>query len=80
VSFLLDTNVISELRRRRQSNELLFRWRDTVEGEETYISVITVLELEFGAKQIVAGAPHAALLRRWIDEDILSSIAMPFFG
>lgn len=37
-----------------------------------FISAITILEIEFGARQALwQKAPHAPILRRWIDEQVL---------
>lgn len=48
--FLLDTNVVSELRKVRsgKANVHVTRWTDAVEAFQLYISAITLLELELG--------------------------------
>jgi predicted nucleic acid-binding protein len=72
VTFLIDTNVISELRRPRTSNKHLFAWRDSVEGKLSYISVMTVIELEFGALRAEHNRhPEAAILRSWLNDNVL---------
>ena len=52
--FVLDTNVVSELRKVRAGKADLHvaRWADSVEAECLYLSAITVLELEIGVLQI----------------------------
>ena len=72
MTLLLDTNVISELRRRRASNGRLFAWRDSVEGQLSYISVVTVIELEFGALRAEHNRyPEAVILRAWLSDNVL---------
>jgi len=44
--FLLDTNVLSELRRRDRTNLNVAAWADSVPAEEMFLSVITILKIE----------------------------------
>ena len=48
--FLLDTDVVSELRKVRsgKADAHVARWADAVDAASLYISAITVLELELG--------------------------------
>ena len=46
--YLLDTNIISEVLRRRPDPKVLARLRE-VEPEEIHASVITLFELRFGS-------------------------------
>jgi toxin FitB len=48
--FVLDTNVVSELRKVRagKSDVKVARWADGVDAIELYVSAITILELETG--------------------------------
>lgn len=72
MNLLLDTNIISELRRRRLGNESLCEWRDSIDGVPKFISAITIREIGFGAWQASRRrAPHAPTLRRWIDDWVL---------
>lgn len=72
--FLLDTNVVSELRKARtgKANAQVVRWADSVDAAVLYLSVITVMELEAGVLQIERrdGAQGAAL-RAWLEEQVL---------
>ncbi len=47
--FLLDTNVISELRRPDRANSRVVRWASSIAEPAQFLSSITVLELEVGA-------------------------------
>jgi len=70
--FLLDTNVISELRRPERSNTNVVAWASTMPAASFFLSVISILEIELGALQIARrDAAHGAVLRSWIDNQIL---------
>lgn len=76
MSFLLDTNILSDLRRRRPDNAALFAWRDRVWAEPKYISVVSILELEFGVLQAEhRQQAHASALRLWLDTMVIPSFA-----
>jgi predicted nucleic acid-binding protein len=72
--FLLDTNVVSELRKVRlgKANPEVARWAETVEAVTLYISAITVLELELGALLVERrDAKQGRSLRIWLDSHVL---------
>jgi toxin FitB len=72
--FVLDTNVVSELRKVRagKADPQVARWADGVEAETLYVSAITILELELGILQIGRkDAAQGALLRAWFDTLVL---------
>jgi len=76
LTLLFDTNIVSELRRARRDNRALFEWRQSIGDLRKFISVITILEIEFGARRALwKAAPHAPNLRRWIDEQVLVEFA-----
>jgi hypothetical protein len=65
--FLLDTNVISELRsgKRRQSAAVR-AWADTIPANQLYLSSVSVLELDMGVLRIARkDGPQGTLLRAW---------------
>ena len=67
MSLLIDTNVLSDLRRRKPGSEPLFRWRDAAQREFKYVSAISIIEIEFGILQAESrNMPHAAALRSWL--------------
>lgn len=51
MSFLLDTNVVSELRRRSPSRSVL-AWFDSVEAADLHLSVLTIGEIRQGIEQL----------------------------
>jgi toxin FitB len=69
VSYLLDTNVLSEVRKRRPSPEVS-DWIRSTPGDELYISVLTIGEIEQGIAMIRCRGDdkQAAVLARWLSE------------
>lgn len=51
MSYLLDTNVISELRKRSPDTQVL-AWYDGVASEDLFISVLTVGEIRLGIERL----------------------------
>jgi predicted nucleic acid-binding protein len=74
--FLLDTNVISALRRPDRLPPEVAAWADNADVDEFYISAISILEIEQGilAKERV-DAPTGAILRAWFQNDVLTPFA-----
>src|SRR5450755_971522 len=72
--YVLDTNVISELRRADKTNAAVLAWANSVPAESLYISAITLLEIEIGARRIFRrDVLQGSVLREWIDKRILPS-------
>lgn len=74
--YLLDTNVVSELRKVRsgKADKNVAAWADSVDAATLFISVITVQELEIGVLLAERrDATQGALLRRWLNEHVLPS-------
>jgi predicted nucleic acid-binding protein len=72
--FVLDTNVVSELRKVRagKSDVKVARWADGVDAIELYVSAITILELETGVLLKERCDPvQGAILRTWMDNHVL---------
>jgi predicted nucleic acid-binding protein len=72
--YLLDTNVISELRRTRSKppNPQVAGWAASVSETDLYLSSMTVFELELGALLAARTDPvKGAVLRDWIDLNVL---------
>lgn len=44
--YILDTNIVSELRKARKANQNVKKWAQPLPSASVYISVISVLELE----------------------------------
>jgi len=72
--FILDINVISELRKIRlgRADKNVAQWADRVEAVELYISAITVQELEIGVLLAERRDPlQGSVLRKWMNEHVL---------
>ena len=52
MSYLLDTNVISEFRKEDKCNSGVRKWRNSVAHEETFLSVIVMGELRQGIERL----------------------------
>ena len=71
--FLLDTNVISELRRLDKADRNVAAWASAFPAANFFISVISILEIELGALLIARkDAAQGAVLRAWIDHQVLA--------
>jgi len=69
VSYLLDTNVVSALRRRDRAEKRVLDWFRAVAGAEFFISVLTMMEIEVGVKRLeLRDRPQAAVIQRWKEE------------
>jgi predicted nucleic acid-binding protein len=70
--FLLDTNVVSELRRPDKANRAVLSWAGANPAASFFLSAISVLEIEIGALLIGRrDAAQGAVLRRWIDDQLM---------
>lgn len=72
--FLLDTNVVSELRKIRlgKADPHVAAWADRVEASDLYLSVITLQELEIGILLLERRDPaQGGLFRIWLNQHVL---------
>jgi hypothetical protein len=72
--FILDTNVVSELRKIRlgKADPHVAEWADSVDAGSLYISAITVLELEIGILRFEhKDSWQGTVLRKWLDTLVL---------
>lgn len=76
--FLLDTNVISELRKTGdgKANANVVAWLSSVDAAAFYLSTVTITELELGILRIERRDPaQGAFLRSWMDGYILLELS-----
>jgi predicted nucleic acid-binding protein len=74
--FLLDTNVISELRKARMAEPKVVAWANAADASALFISVITVLELEQGVLRIERrDARQGMALRSWLDGQVMPAFS-----
>ncbi len=81
MSYLIDTNAISELARARPDRRVT-EWFDRVEPESLHISVLTLGELRKGVESLPAGARKNRIgswleteLPAWFEDRVLPSAA-----
>jgi len=78
LNYLLDTNVVSELRKigDGKADARVAAWVDTEDAESFFISAITILELERGVLGIQRrDAAQGARLRAWLDNHVRPEFA-----
>lgn len=72
--FLLDTNLVSELRRPLRTNPKVAAWADSVPSSDMFLSAITVLELKTGALLLARrDAAQGRMIRQWIEDRVLTA-------
>ena len=72
--FILDTNVVSELRKVKagKADKGVSAWADSVDAASLFLSAITILELEQGVLLVERrDAAQGALLRSWLERYVL---------
>lgn len=72
--FLLDTHVVSELRRAAggKADPKVVAWAASIPAELQFISAMTVFELEYGVRLKESSDPkQGAVLRLWLDTQVL---------
>lgn len=76
MTYLLDTNVVSELRRKDRAHPRLKAWADSVEADQFHLSAISILELEIGVLGLERrDAAQGSLLRLWLERRVLPQFA-----
>lgn len=76
--YLLDTNLVSELRKARtgKADPSVVTWAEGLSADEQYLSVITVLELELGVRLRERSDPaQGTLLRTWLEQQVIGGFA-----
>jgi len=68
MSYLLDTNVVSEHTRKRPNTRVV-SWLGTLPIEEQYLSVLSLGEVRDGIERLDAG-PRKERLRLWLERDL----------
>ncbi len=67
MAYLLDTNVISELRKGARCHPTVLDWLNALDDEDLFLSVLVVGEIERGIERIRKRDPKSATrLRRWL--------------
>lgn len=72
--FVLDTNVVSELRKIRHgtADMSVTAWAHSVNANDLFVSAITIMELELGVSSVERrDATQGAMLRSWLEQQVL---------
>ena len=76
--YLLDTNVVSELRKTNSGriDAADLRWSQSIPPSLCFLSAMSMLELEIGVRRMEhRDAPQGQRFRSWLDE-----VVLPFFS
>ena len=74
--YVLDTNVISELRKGKKAERSVRKWAQALPAADLYLSVVSILELEIGILLVERrDRKQGAILRNWIDGRVLPSFS-----
>ncbi len=76
MSYLIDTNVISEVRKGARCDDHVSAWYASIAGEEIFLSTLVLGEIRKGVERARPRDPgKAAALERWLLE-----VTVPFQG
>ena len=81
--YLLDTNVISELRKAKsgKADKNVVAWANSVSASRLFLSVITILEIETGILLAERRDPaQGAMLRAWLNSHVLPAFSDRIFA
>lgn len=76
--YVLDTNVVSELRKAKtgRADPHVVAWAQSVPATSLFVSAISILELETGILLLERrDATQGAMLRQWLETQVLPSFA-----
>lgn len=74
MSFLLDTNVVSEWTKPRP-NPGLIAWLEAIDEDRVFLSVVTLAELRYGVERLATGKK-----RKWLDDWLRDELPLRFEG
>ncbi|MFS3126930.1 type II toxin-antitoxin system VapC family toxin [Nocardioides sp. Bht2] len=75
MAYLLDTNVVSELRKANPDHRVA-AWAEEIGRRDAFISVVTIREIEAGVLAVERrDAPQGAPLRGWLEGTVLTRYA-----
>jgi len=74
--YLLDTNVISELRKAKKAHRSVRTWAQGLPAASLHISAISILELEIGILLVERRDPRqGTILRAWMEGHVLPTFS-----
>jgi len=76
LNYLIDTNVLSAARAAARLPKAAIEWLDAANPDETFVSAVTIFELEIGTRRMERrDKAQGAVLRRWKNERVLKGFA-----
>ena len=76
MAFLLDTNVLSELRKKSRCDPKVKAWQSSVSIESCYVSVISLMEIRHGILSAARrNTEFADILQEWYEQQVKKSFA-----
>jgi predicted nucleic acid-binding protein len=76
--YLLDTNVIFELRKKNsgRADPAVVRWSNSVIATELFLSAVAIFELEMGLLKIARrNDEHSRRLKSWLSDSVMPAFA-----
>jgi predicted nucleic acid-binding protein len=74
--YLIDTNVLSALRRRDKADQRFSAWVTATQPEDMYLSILSIFEVKVGASRVARRDPGQGQdLNRWIHNFVLTAFA-----
>ena len=74
MTYLLDTNVVSHLRRRNNVSARAAAWFRSVHPTQLFVASMTIFEIEHGILQLARrDSGTAGLLRSWLQDHVLTA-------
>ena len=71
--YLIDTNIISEVRKGGRCDRHVAAWYRSTRDDELFVSVLVIGEIRQGIERLRSRSPHrAAALERWLEEILAS--------
>ena len=72
MKFLVDTNIVSEMRKGRDGNSGVVAWSGSIDMSDLAISVLCLKELEYGVLNVAGSDPLKSLvLRAYLDHFVI---------
>ena len=78
MSYLLDTNVVSEMRKiaEGKADPSIALWAGRQRRSSLFLSAVTILEIEIGSLRLARrDQRQGAMLRRWLEDKVLVAFA-----
>jgi predicted nucleic acid-binding protein len=74
--FVLDTNVISELRKSGRADPSVVGWSKSVSNAEQYLSAMAIFEVELGILKVGrTNKAQATIFRTWLEDTVIPAFS-----